>query len=39
MATGELRHPAPDVMSVKRNEIVTDDDDGWDTDLECEGTV
>lgn len=38
VATGELRHPAPDVMSVKRNEIVTDDDDGWDTDLECEET-
>lgn len=35
-ATGELQHPHINILSEKRNESVTEDDDGWDTDLECE---
>ncbi|CAB3981142.1 leucine-rich repeat-containing 74B-like [Paramuricea clavata] len=31
---GQLRHQRSGILN--RNEIMTEDDDGWDTDLECE---
>lgn len=36
--TGELRCPHTDILSANREKLVIEDDDDWDTDLECEET-